>query len=140
MFKIIIWILFQVFLANKKHSLYRNKDILNTAPRYWINKIWRFWRFSVKDPSITKCSLTKILFLFKYEWFFRCMLILFALYYTFPIQTHGGSSRMENKYYSSVKVMHNSSVCFHLFWLHFLFLLRPYVVRICKALLIDLIG
>ena len=46
--------LFQIFLTHKKNRISRNKDTLKTVQTYWINKNWRFWTFSAKNPSITK--------------------------------------------------------------------------------------
>ena len=51
-FKSVTWILFQIFLAQKKSSISRNIDILNAIQTYWI----------IKKMKILKTITSRVIF------------------------------------------------------------------------------
>ena len=84
MFKNIIWILFQIFLAHRKNSTYRIKICWIQFQLIDSIKNWRFWTFSAKDASSTKTvyivNLVSIwIWVF---WFFLLHAVFFALCYS----------------------------------------------------------
>ena len=81
-FFLILFQIFLVYLTHKKNIILRNKDVLNTAPTYWINKKRRVWSFSAKNPPTAKnCPRIPRLYL-NTSVVFSLHAVLFALCYS----------------------------------------------------------
>ena len=83
-FFLILFQIFLVYLTHKKNIILRNKDVLNTAPTYWINKKKKILIiFCWKSSHRKKLSHVYHVYIWILVWFFRC--ILYCLHCVIPI-------------------------------------------------------